>query len=87
MSFNLFYSLNTDPSQIRLIVLDVDGTLTDEGIYTYEQGDEPKKFNAKDGMAIKRLKKNGPPVAPLSAPAPALNQCSGEPKCCGETHC
>ncbi|MEQ9439126.1 MAG: HAD-IIIA family hydrolase [Cyclobacteriaceae bacterium] len=59
--------MHTDPSQIRLIVLDVDGTLTDGGIYITEQGDEFKKFNAKDGMAMKRLIRKGLPVAFISA--------------------
>jgi YrbI family 3-deoxy-D-manno-octulosonate 8-phosphate phosphatase len=59
--------MSTDPGQIRLIVLDVDGTLTDGGIYITERGDEFKKFNAKDGMAIKRLVKRGLPVAFISA--------------------
>jgi YrbI family 3-deoxy-D-manno-octulosonate 8-phosphate phosphatase len=54
-------------SHIRLIVLDVDGTLTDGGVYITENGDEFKKYNTKDGMAIKRLIKKGIEVAFLSA--------------------
>ena len=37
---------------IKLIVLDVDGTLTDSGIYHGNNGEELKKFNVKDGYAI-----------------------------------
>lgn len=37
---------------IKLILLDVDGTLTDGGIYHDETGNEIKKFNVKDGYAI-----------------------------------
>lgn len=37
---------------IKLILLDVDGTLTDGGIYRDETGNEIKKFNVKDGYAI-----------------------------------
>jgi len=59
--------MRTDPSQIRLLVLDVDGTLTDGGIYITEQGDAFKKYNSKDGMAIKRLIRKGLPVAFISA--------------------
>jgi len=44
---------------IKLLVMDVDGVLTDAGMYYSESGDEYKKFNAKDGMAIKRLAKQG----------------------------
>lgn len=39
--------------KIKLIVLDVDGTLTDGGIYYDSQGDEIKCFDVKDGLGIK----------------------------------
>ena len=52
--------MNADKiSQIKMIVFDVDGTLTDGGIYVMESGEEMKKFNVKDGMAIARLQKKG----------------------------
>lgn len=38
---------------IRLIVLDVDGCLTDGRIVYGESGEEVKAFNVKDGLAIK----------------------------------
>jgi 3-deoxy-D-manno-octulosonate 8-phosphate phosphatase (KDO 8-P phosphatase) len=38
---------------IELIVLDVDGTLTDGKIYYSNSGDEIKSFNIKDGLMIK----------------------------------
>lgn len=38
---------------IRLIVLDVDGCLTDGKIIYGESGEETKAFNVKDGLAIK----------------------------------
>ena len=37
---------------IKLIVLDVDGTLTDGGVYIDSNGVETKKFNIKDGGGI-----------------------------------
>lgn len=37
---------------VKLIVLDVDGTLTDGGIYYSESGNEIKKFNTKDAAGI-----------------------------------
>jgi 3-deoxy-D-manno-octulosonate 8-phosphate phosphatase (KDO 8-P phosphatase) len=37
---------------IKLVVLDVDGTLTDGKIYIDNNGVETKAFNVKDGMAI-----------------------------------
>ncbi|MCB9224097.1 MAG: HAD hydrolase family protein [Crocinitomicaceae bacterium] len=48
-----------DKSNIKMILLDVDGTMTDCGMYFTENGDQIKRFNAKDGLAIKRLIKEG----------------------------
>jgi 3-deoxy-D-manno-octulosonate 8-phosphate phosphatase (KDO 8-P phosphatase) len=44
---------------IQLVVFDIDGVFTDGGIYYTESGDEIKKFNAKDGLGIRRLNKRG----------------------------
>jgi 3-deoxy-D-manno-octulosonate 8-phosphate phosphatase (KDO 8-P phosphatase) len=38
---------------IELIVIDVDGTMTDGKIYYTNEGDEIKAFNIKDGLMIK----------------------------------
>jgi len=46
-------------SQIRLFATDVDGVLTDGGMYYGESGDEWKKFNTRDGMGIKLLQRAG----------------------------
>ena len=46
-------------SQIRLFATDVDGVLTDGGMYYAESGDEWKKFNTRDGMGIKLLQRAG----------------------------
>lgn len=46
-------------NNIKLIILDVDGTLTDGKIYYDNNGNEIKAFNAKDGMAISQAIKNG----------------------------
>lgn len=48
---------------IELIVLDVDGTMTDSRITYSEQGDEIKSFNVKDGLAIASWRKLGKQVA------------------------
>lgn len=45
--------------QIQLFATDVDGVLTDAGMYYSESGDEWKKFNTRDGMGIKLLQKAG----------------------------
>ncbi len=41
--------------RIKAIITDVDGVLTDGGIYYNSAGEETKKFNAKDGMAVTML--------------------------------
>ncbi len=46
-------------SRIRLVATDVDGVLTDAGMYYTEAGDELKKFNTRDGMGLKLLQKAG----------------------------
>ncbi len=48
---------------IELIVLDVDGTMTDGRITYSENGDEVKSFNVKDGLAIASWRKLGKQVA------------------------
>ena len=45
--------------EIRLFATDVDGVLTDSGMYYAESGDEWKKFNTRDGMGIKLLQRAG----------------------------
>ena len=41
--------------KIKLIATDVDGVLTDGGMYYSESGEILKKFNAKDSMGVKML--------------------------------
>ena len=53
--------------KIKLLVLDVDGVMTDGGMYYSENGDQIKKFNTKDGIAIQHLTKNGYQVAIISS--------------------
>ena len=46
-------------ARVKMIVLDVDGTLTDGGIYVLDSGEEMKRFHVRDGMAIARLRQQG----------------------------
>jgi len=48
---------------IELVVLDVDGTMTDSRITYSQKGDEIKSFNVKDGLAIASWRKLGKQVA------------------------
>ncbi|MBS2210210.1 acylneuraminate cytidylyltransferase [Carboxylicivirga mesophila] len=45
--------------EIKLFLSDVDGVLTDAGMYYSENGDELKKFNTRDGMAFQLLREAG----------------------------
>ncbi|HOO88828.1 MAG TPA: HAD-IIIA family hydrolase [Synergistales bacterium] len=51
---------------IKLLVLDVDGTLTDGGVYMDGRGGEFKRFDVRDGMGIVRLRAAGVRTAFLS---------------------
>jgi len=46
-------------SKIKLVITDVDGVLTDAGMYYTEAGDEIKKFNTRDGMGFELLRNKG----------------------------
>ena len=50
-----FYSMLFKP----LFILDVDGVMTDGGMYYTEAGDQVKKYNSKDGMAIIKAQEKG----------------------------
>ncbi|MCK5426404.1 MAG: HAD-IIIA family hydrolase [Thermodesulfovibrionia bacterium] len=51
---------------IKLLILDVDGVLTDGSIILDNTGNELKMFHVRDGHAIKMLKKVGIKVALIS---------------------
>lgn len=52
--------------QIKLVIFDVDGVLTDGGLYFTDDGREIKKFNVKDGLGISILVKKGVEVAVIT---------------------
>ncbi|MBL7106759.1 MAG: HAD hydrolase family protein [Phycisphaerae bacterium] len=55
-----------DLEKIRLLVLDVDGVLTDGSIIINADGSESKSFNTLDGHGIKMWQRSGAKVAFLS---------------------
>ncbi len=57
--------------QVRLLSLDVDGVLTDGGLYYTDEGVQFRKFNVKDGLGIKRVLKAGVDVCIISASSQA----------------
>ena len=42
--------------KIKLLLTDVDGVLTDTGVYYSESGEAMKRFSIRDGMGVERLK-------------------------------
>jgi 3-deoxy-D-manno-octulosonate 8-phosphate phosphatase (KDO 8-P phosphatase) len=52
--------------RIRLLVCDVDGVLTDGGLHYDEDGRVVKRFNVRDGLAVRMLQRAGIAVALLS---------------------
>ena len=46
-------------ASIKLLILDVDGVLTDGRITINERGEEVKSFNVKDGLGLKMLMSTG----------------------------
>jgi YrbI family 3-deoxy-D-manno-octulosonate 8-phosphate phosphatase len=46
--------------QLKLLILDVDGVLTDGGMFMSEKGDQLKRYHTQDGLAIMHVVKNGP---------------------------
>jgi len=58
-------------SRIRLLVLDVDGVLTDGGLYYGTSGEEIKRFDVQDGLAVVAARRAGLAVAVISGRASA----------------
>jgi len=54
-------------ANIKLVSVDVDGVLTDGGIYYSDDGNTFRKFNAKDGMGLVMLRDAGIEVTIISA--------------------
>lgn len=59
MRKHVLYKRKETKKPIKLFLCDVDGTLTDGGMYYSENGDELKKFNTRDGMGFQLLRETG----------------------------
>ena len=64
----------TNFNKIKLLLSDVDGVLTDAGMYYTEDGDEFKKFCTYDGMGFQLLQKTGIKVGILTTEDRNLNK-------------
>lgn len=58
--------------KVRLLCVDVDGVLTDAGMYYGPDGEVLKKFNTRDGMGLARLREAGVAVAIISGEDSAI---------------
>lgn len=65
-------SLKSSAQNIKLLILDVDGVLTNGQIIYDSNGNELKFFNVKDGLAIKQLQSFGIDVAIITARESAI---------------
>jgi len=54
-------------AKIRLAAFDVDGVLTDGGLFLGENGDEYRRFDVQDGLGLVLLRESGCEVAVVSA--------------------
>jgi 3-deoxy-D-manno-octulosonate 8-phosphate phosphatase (KDO 8-P phosphatase) len=59
---------------IKLFLSDVDGVMTDAGMYYSEQGDELKRFNTLDGMGFKLLQAAGIQTGIITSERVELNR-------------
>lgn len=55
-------NISSKCKKIKLVITDVDGVLTDGGMYYSPNGDVMKKFFTRDGMGITLLNKNSIPT-------------------------
>ncbi len=58
---------NTSKKIIKLFISDVDGTLTDAGMYYGNNGEELKKFNTHDGKGFELLRNKGVKTAIITS--------------------
>lgn len=68
------FQVKKDKPSIKLFITDIDGTLTDGGMYYSENGDELKKFNTRDGMGLQMLREAGIKTAIITSEDLQLNQ-------------
>lgn len=59
-------------AQIKLIIFDVDGVLTDGGLFMDKDGHEYKKFHSRDGHGMKMLQDTGVVVAIITGRTSAV---------------
>jgi len=66
------------PEPVEILIMDVDGVLTDGGMYFDAQGQALKRFDVKDGLALVRLHEMGFPTAVVSGDDSAITRARAE---------
>jgi 3-deoxy-D-manno-octulosonate 8-phosphate phosphatase (KDO 8-P phosphatase) len=59
-------------ARLKLVITDVDGVLTDGGIFFSEHGEALKRFSVRDGMGVERLRRQGIETAFLTREQSAI---------------
>jgi len=62
MNFTVNKKILNKCKKIRILLTDVDGVLTDGGMYYSNKGEILKKFHARDGMGVNILRRNKIPT-------------------------
>ncbi len=55
-------SIEKKCKNVKILLTDVDGVLTDGGMYYTSEGDAMKKFHTRDGMGVNLLRRNNIPT-------------------------
>ena len=74
---NIPSKITTAAKRIKLLLLDVDGVLTDGRLYYGNSGEEMKAFNIQDGLGIKLLQQGNVQVGIITGRVSALLQRAG----------
>ncbi len=64
---NITEDMKLRMASVKLFLTDVDGTLTDGGMYYTADGDVMKKFNTRDGMGLQLLQREGVKVGIITS--------------------
>lgn len=57
MKYHMESNIKSKCKKIKIVLSDVDGVLTDGGMYYTDKGDIMKKFHVRDGMGVTLLRK------------------------------
>ena len=70
-------SISEKCKKIKIVLTDVDGVLTDGGMYYTKEGDIMKRFHTRDGMGVTLLRKrNIPTIVITKEKTPMVKQWS-----------